>query len=259
MDVKKKWTAWRFLPWFLHAFNPTSKLICIPRSPRWRSLPLHSTTMMSNCSSIQSSSASFISIKRILLHTLRMHSFKTSFSTWCKIHCLRSFDSNLVVRRLDGWWTRPRLRQTCLWTMLLPTSLTSRTQVIGRWRFQVIPKSLHWQCRSPSLRLKCPSFHISKLQQDIQRHPVAVLELPAMLELATTVLNFGVLRKLTAKQSSAWSNGMERLGIDAIITHTITKVLSLRACTSFTSPARSMMHGAQRKIASKRVVPRSVW
>ncbi len=33
---------------------------------------------------------------------------------------------------------------------------------------------------------------------------------------------------------------------------------SLRACASFTSLARSMMHGAQRKIASKRVVPRSI-
>ncbi len=215
--------------------------------------------MMANCSSMRSSISSFISIKRILLLTLRMHSFGIFLSNWSKTHCLRSLDSNLVIRRLDGWWIKPRLCCNCWWTMLLPITMISRTQVTGRQRSQGILKSLHWQRRSLSLRLKCLNFQLSELQQDNQHHQVVVLELTVKLELTqSTLLNFGILRKLTIKTSTVWLNGMERLGIGAISTNTTTKVLSLKACTFFTNMARNIMHGIPRKIDSRRVVSRII-
>ncbi len=67
------------------------------------------------------------------------------------------------------------------------------------------------------------------------------------------------LKKVASKAEHSMIEWDGRLSIGAIITYTITKVLSLRACTSFTSPVGSMMHDTQRKIASKRVGPRSIW
>jgi hypothetical protein len=49
---------------------------------------------------------------------------------------------------------------------------------------------------------------------------------------------------------------MERLGSGVITTHTTTKVLSLKAFTSFTGPAASMMHGKPRRIDSRKLVPK---
>ncbi len=49
---------------------------------------------------------------------------------------------------------------------------------------------------------------------------------------------------------------MEKLGIGVITTNTTTKVVSLKAFTSFTGPAASMMHGKPRRIDLRRLVPK---